>query len=373
VTTPGQATPMVAAGALHSLALKSNGTVWAWGNNGNGQLGNGTYTNSSTPVQVYGLTNVKRIAAGGRLSLAVKTDGTVWAWGYNLYGLGNGMTQSYYVFQVSSLTDIQEIIVGTADAGSTNSYSCYVIALKTDGTVWGWGYNADGELGDGTTVNKTTPVQVKNLTGVTAISTWCNHILTLKNDGTVWAWGANGSGQLGNGNTTTFSVPVQVYWITDVVSISAGTNFSIAKKSDGTVWVWGGNQNGDFGNGNTNGSLIPTQSYNLESYTSFTSGYWCSHGLTSSGSGWSWGYNYWGGLGDGTSYYNGTSGVYKNIPVQISGLSEITCFSAGLNFTLAVKSDGTVWGWGYNGSGQLGDGSVTSRYSPVQVSGLNLN
>ncbi|HEX3047616.1 MAG TPA: carbohydrate binding domain-containing protein, partial [Bacillota bacterium] len=342
--TPEPIIPMVAAGAVHSLALKCDGTVWAWGYNGNGQFGDGTYQSSSTPVQVYGLTNVKRIAAGGGLSLALKTDGTVWAWGYNPYGLGNGMTQSWYVFQVPGLTDIQDIVVGDVNVGMGPSltYNCCILALKKDGSVWSWGYNGEGELGDGTTVNKTTPVQVKNLTGVKAISTWQAHTLALKNDGTVWAWGYNGYGELGTGNTSNSSIPVQVKGITDVVSISAGFNFSIAKKSDGTVWAWGENYDGGFGNGNTTDSLFPTRSYNLESFTNFISGYGCSHGLTSNGAGWSWGYNAYGQLGDGT-WGN------KLVPVQISGLSGLSCIAAGLNFTLAVKNDGTVWAWGWNG------------------------
>jgi alpha-tubulin suppressor-like RCC1 family protein len=377
-TTPGAITPMVAAGAYHSLALKGDGTVWAWGYNGNGQFGDGTYQSRSTPVQVYGLTNVKRIAAGGRMSVAVKTDGTVWVWGYNPYGLGNGMTQSYFVFQVPGLTEIQEVMVGNTDPCSTGTNTnCFVVALKKDGTVWAWGYNVDGELGDGTTGNKTTPVQVNNLTDVTAISTWRNHTLVLKNDGTVWGWGANGDGQLGNGNTTSSATPVQTYWITDVSSISAGERFSIARKSDGTVWAWGYNGfdgvgYSTFGNGNSIGSKIPIRSYNLESFISFISGAACSHGLTSSGSGWSWGYNGgWNNEGIG-QIGDGTAG-WRLIPVQISGLSGITHMAAGVLFTLAVKEDGTVWAWGCNSSCQLGDGTATDRYSPVQVKNFNLN
>ena len=360
--TPEPITPMVAAGAFHSLALKSDGTVWAWGDNEDGQLGDGTYTSESTPVQVYGISNVKQIAAGGRLSVAVKTDGTVWAWGYNPCGLGNEMTTpSIYVFQVSGLTDIQEVVVGNPDAGSTTtgSMNCYVIALKNDGTVWSWGYNADGELGDGTTMNRTTPVQVKNLTGITSISTWYNHTLALKNDGTVWAWGNNQAGQLGTDNTTSSATPVQVFWITDVITISAGANFSIAVKSDGSVWAWGDNRNVTFGNGNITSSSIPTQSYNLEAenFASITSGYNCSYGLTSNGSGWSWGNNGNGQLGNGTI-------VNESAPVQISGLNGITSIAAGLNFALAIKNDGTIWTWGLNSNAQLGDGTTTNCLIP---------
>jgi hypothetical protein len=365
IVIPPITTPMVAAGADHSLALKSDGTVWGWGANENGQLGDGTSTSKGTPVQVVGLTNVKRIAAGGRMSLAVKTDGAVWVWGYNRCGLGAGVTQSYYPLQVPGLLDIEDIAVGNVDAGSTNSDTCYVIALKKDGTVWGWGYNANGNLGDGTMFEKATPVQVKNLTDITAISTWLNHTLALKNDGTVWGWGSNMAGQLGRGNTFSSTTPAPVSGLTDAVSISTGANFSIARKSDGSVWVWGYNS-GSFGNGSTAWSFIPIRTDNLGSFTSFSSGYLCSHGLTSDGSGWSWGYNGEGQLGDGTA-------VNRLVPAPISGLSGISRIASGYTFTLAVKSDGTVWAWGRNSNYQLGDGTTTTRYSPVQVIGLNLD
>src|SRR3989304_5520615 len=187
----------------HSLALKNDGTVWAWGLNVSGQLGNGTNTNSNVPVQVAGLTGITAIAGGGRAhSLALRNDGTVWAWGFNTSGqLGNGtLTNNNVPVPVSSLTAV------TALAGGGN----HSIALRNDGTVWAWGYNGYGQLGNGTFTNSNVPVPVTSFTGVSAISSGDLHSLALKNDGTVQAWGNNASGQLGNGTFTNSNVPVPV-------------------------------------------------------------------------------------------------------------------------------------------------------------------
>jgi alpha-tubulin suppressor-like RCC1 family protein len=247
----------VAAGASHSLAVKSDGTVWAWGTNGYGELGNGTVTPSATPVRVTGLTGVVAVACGDYHSLAVKSDGTVWAWGYNGVGeLGNGtFTGSATPVQVTGLTGV--VAVG---GGSWHS-----LALKSDGTVWAWGWNYDGELGNGAFAPNSiaTPAQVPGLTGVTAIAAGSWHSLALKSDGTVWAWGLNNTGQLGNGAFAPNSIatPAQVPGLTGVTAIAAGGSVyynsitresgpgghSLALKKDGTVWAWGCNNTGELG------------------------------------------------------------------------------------------------------------------------------
>ena len=195
----------IAAGGSHTLALKSDGTVWAWGDNGYGHLGDGTTTERYTPVQVSGLTGVIAISAGGYHSAALKSDGTVWAWGWNCEGqLGNGTTSDVNPFpvQVSGLTAVKAIAAGAN----------YSKALKSDGTVWAWGAGYYGQLGDGTTVSKYTPVQVSGLTGVAAIGSgeYQFHSIALKSDGTVWTWGYNYYGQLGDGTTINKTAPTQV-------------------------------------------------------------------------------------------------------------------------------------------------------------------
>jgi alpha-tubulin suppressor-like RCC1 family protein len=192
----------VAAGQYHSLAAKGDGTVWAWGYNGNGQVGDGSTTRRTTPVQVSGLSGVTAVAAGVSHSLALKGDGTVWAWGYNSNGqLGDGTaTQRTAPVQVSGLTDVIAIA-----AGDTHS-----LALKSDGTIWTWGSNTKGQLGDGTTTERRAPVQVAGFSGGATIAGGNGHTVAAKSDGSVWAWGSDVYGQLGNGTTALWNTPVQV-------------------------------------------------------------------------------------------------------------------------------------------------------------------
>ncbi len=186
----------LAAGNLHSLYLGSDGSLWAWGANGSGQLGDGTTTTRTTPKQI--LTGVANLAAGSSHTLALKTDGSLWAWGANGSGqLGDGTT--------TTRTTPKQILTGVANLAAGSSHT---LALKTDGSLWAWGANWYGQLGDGTTTSHTTPIPV--LTGVAAIATGGDHTLALKTDGSLWAWGANGSGQLGDGTTTTRTRPVQL-------------------------------------------------------------------------------------------------------------------------------------------------------------------
>jgi hypothetical protein len=220
---------LVTAGTSYSLALKGDGTVWAWGWNNVGQLGDGTTTNRSTPVQVSGLSGIVFIGAGSSHSFAIKNDGTVWAWGANSNGqLGDGTTTNRATpVQVAGLTGVAAL-----DGGQTHT-----VALKTDGTVWTWGANNLGQLGDGTTTQRTTPVQVTGLAGVSAVAAGDTYFsIALKSNGTIYSWGFNNYGQLGDGTTTNRLTPVPV-----VMSVgpSAPTALNYADKSATTVTlIW---------------------------------------------------------------------------------------------------------------------------------------
>ncbi|MBI4733792.1 MAG: RCC1 repeat-containing protein, partial [Rubrobacteridae bacterium] len=266
----------------------------AWGYNNCGQLGDGTTTNRTSPVQITELTDIVAISGGVEHTLALKTDCTVWAWGRNDQGqLGDGTTTNRMIpIQVPGLTGAIEISAGMSDS----------IALRLDGTVWAWGYNNCGQLGDGTTINKTSPVQVPGLTDVVNISAAGGmHTLALKSDGTVWAWGHNNYGQLGDGTTINKTSPVQVPGLTDVANVSGGILHSIVFKSDGTVWTWGCNIFGQIGDGTTIQRLSPVETgINLASIISTSAGLWYSSALKSDGTVWAWGHNYNGELGDGT-------------------------------------------------------------------------
>jgi len=389
----------IAAGATHTVALKSDGTVWTWGYNTYGQLGDGTTTHRHTPVQVVGpggsgfLTDVIAIAGGMDHTIALKSDGTVWTWGDNAAGqLGDGT-------HTGRTAPVQ--VVGPGGSGFLTDVIAiaggywHTIALKSDGTVWTWGYNIAGQLGDGTYTERHTPVQVVGpggsgfLTDIITIAGGSSHTIALKSDGTVWTWGWNGLGQLGDGTTSSYrTTPVQVVgpggigFLTDVVAIAGGGHHTIALKSDGTVWAWGDNYYGQLGDGNSGGvdslydpgidSNTPVQvlgpggSGFLTDVIAVATRNCHTVALKSDGTVWAWGPNGYGRLGDGTT-------TDRNTPVLVVGpggtgyLTDVIAIAAGGGHTVVLKSDGTVWTWGWNGLGQLGDGTTTDSPTPVRA------
>lgn len=344
---PGNGIRALAAGWTHSLFLKADGTAWACGDNRSGQFGDGTVLNRSIPVQV--MSGVKAISAGGGQgsglyshSLFLKTDGSVWASGFNDFGeLGDGTTTNRSS-SVQVMTGIQAI-----SAGATHS-----LFLKSNGSVWACGYNFYGQLGDGTTTNRSTPVQV--MTGVQAIAAGYNHNLFLKTDGSVWACGENSTGKLGDGTTTTRNTPVQV--MTGVQAISAGVDHSLFLKNDGSVWACGYNSYGQLGDGTTTNRKTPLQL--LSGVQAISAGDSHSLFLKIDGSLWACGWNNVGQLGDGTT-------TNRSTPVQ--AMTGIQAISAGKSYSLFLKSDGSVRACGLNYDGQLGDGTSTVASIPVQA------
>jgi alpha-tubulin suppressor-like RCC1 family protein len=339
------------------LGLYATWDAVAWGYNGYGQVGDGGTTNSKIAVGIVGLrTGVLMCRGGIYHSLAAMSDGTAWGWGYNGYGqLGDGTKKdSLTPVRVSNLTGVVAVAAG----------GYHSLAAKGDGTVWAWGYNKYGQLGDGTTTDRSLPVKTANLTGVVAVSSGFYHGVALKADGTVWAWGYNVYGQLGDGTTTDRTTPVQVSTLAGIVAVDAGAYHNLALKGDGTVWAWGRNNYGQLGTGDQNDRITPIQVAGLSGVAAIGAGSYHSLAAKSDGTAWAWGYNNYGQVGDGSDKNN------KLTPVQVSALGAVTGVGGGYYHSLAVKGDGTAWAWGYNGHGQLGDNSTTSRTTPVQVSGL---
>ncbi|MBI3417144.1 MAG: DUF5011 domain-containing protein [Verrucomicrobia bacterium] len=331
----------IAGGDSHSVALKADGTVWAWGEGFFGQLGNGSFSNSATPVQVGALSGVAAVASGSGClhSLALKVDGTAWAWGNGRYGqLGDG---NFYTggnsgvavpVQVSGLVNVRALAGGFQHS----------VALKADGTVWAWGDGILGQLGDGNfytggNSGVAVPVQVSGLTGAVAISGGFWHSVALKTDGTVWAWGDGQSGQLGDCNFRSHATPVQVSAISGAVAIAAGGRHSLALKSDGTVWAWGDGTSGQLGNGTSQGSCTPVQVSNLSGVVAIAGGAKHNLALKTDGTVWSWGDGYYGELGDGNFYRSGYRGTAT--PVLANSLAQpVRGIACGGSHSLALPA-----------------------------------
>jgi alpha-tubulin suppressor-like RCC1 family protein len=236
----------VAAGTDFSLALKSDGTVWAWGDNTYGQLGDGTSgTDRLTPVPVTGLSGVtvRAISAGVDHSMALGSDGVLRAWGNNSQGqLGNGTnTASSTPVQLGSATNVLAVSAG-------NQFTVILVRYGLSSTVWGWGDNSQGQLGNGTTSVSWTPVQASGLSYMSAVAAGSDHSLALKSDGTMWAWGNNSQGQLGINSTSPSYTPVQTRTPPVAVqAITAGYQDSFAATTAGTVWAWGDDTYGKLG------------------------------------------------------------------------------------------------------------------------------
>ena len=336
--------------------------LFTWGNNTYGQLGDNTRLHRSSPVQtIAGGTNWKQSSCGINHTAAIKTDGTLWLWGIGgLLGDNTGTSRS---------SPVQTIAFGT----NWSSVSCgtdHTAAIKTDGTLWLWGSNYAGELGDNTTTGRNSPVQT-----VTGGTNWkqvsCGYAMTaaIKTDGTLWCWGNNYEGGLGDNTTTNRSSPVQ--------TITGGNNWSsvfatygiAAIKTDGTLWLCGGNWSGQLGDGTTTYRSSPVQTITGgNNWKQVGSGGQDNFGaIKTDGTLWLWGYNYVGQLGDNTR-------TNRSSPIQtISGGNNWKQLAAGAGVHHgAIKTDGSLWLWGgvdgNNNYGVLGNNTTINKSSPVQTS-----
>ena len=286
-------------------AIKLDGTLWGWGANNNGQVGDNTGVSRSSPVQIGALTNWYQVSSGFCVA-AIKTDGTLWTWGLNFYGsLGinqGALSYNSSPVQVGALTTWAQV---SANFGSR------MAAIKTDGTLWAWGRNNNGQVGDGTTVHRSSPVQVGALTNWSYVSVSGYHTHATKTDGTFWSWGVAGQGRLGDNQALSArSSPIQIGSLTNWDKPACGNRHTIAQKTDGTLWGWGENT--------------------------------------------------YGRIGDGTT-------ANRSSPVQIGALTDWLQAVGGYQHSVGVKTDGTLWAWGRNSSGELGIGNTINLSSPAQT------
>ena len=331
--------------------------LWACGYNATyGSLGVGDLTNRSSPVQVGSTANWKQISLGIHPTIsAIKADGTLWFWGNGSGSqTGNGVASNYSApVQIGAVTTWKQVSVGSSTT----------LAVRTDGTLWAWGSQNQGQFGVGTTISNATAAQVGLLTNWSAVS--CGYAsFGIKTDGTLWSWGPNGSGQLGLNDIISRSSPVQVGALTNWQQVSTDLGNTIAGtaaiKTDGTLWTWGGNTTyGMLGQGDTVNRSSPVQVGLLTNWKQVKMGSNSMHAVKTDGTLWGCGYNLNGALGLGDA-------VNRSSPVQVGTLTNWKQVSA----STAVKTDGTLWAWGVNTYGMLGQGNTLSKSSPVQVGSL---
>lgn len=313
-----RAQPTFATGGGHFLVVKADGSLWAWGENNCGQVGDGTTSDRTSPVRVGGDRDWVAVAAGG---------------GHNV-GLLPTMI------------------------GSGHS-----LGLKVDGSLWAWGKNDCGQLGDGTTVNRPSPVRIGSGNDWAAVAAGYAHTLAIRSDGSLWAWGKNDHGQLGDGSTTDASVPVQIGSDSDWVAVSAGTAHSVGLKSDGSLWVWGGNSLGQRGDVANEDRPAPVRVGAADSWAAAKAGLGHTVVLRADGS--------LRAMGAWKREVLASGGYMIQSRLYVYGIGSAkdwTAIAAGDWHSLALKSDGSLWAWGDNSSGQLGDGTtVTPVIEPQRV------
>ena len=359
--------PMVVGGDGHTLARSDTGSVYAWGDNGSGQLGLGDNQARLEPAAVAGLSGVLSLAAGRAHSMALRGDGSVVAWGANNQGqLGIGTQTNQNAPQpVLGLSNV----VAIAAAGDQS------FAVRNDGTLWAWGDNDLGQLGDGSTADRSLPVQVGGLSGVVSVAPGATHTLAVDQFGNLWAWGDNSAGQHGDTTVAARSTPVQVAGISGVAGAAAGAGYSMVLNYNARVWSWGRNDKGQLGDGGTSNRATPppitttSSGGGMPSVLRIAAGSDHALALPFFGAPYAWGSNASGQLG------NNAIGGNRTAPGPVSGTpSSLRSIGAGTAHSLLRANSGSVYGWGANTGGQLGNGASGSSVAlPVPANNLSLN
>ena len=319
-----------------SFVMRPDGSLWGWGNNEFGQLGDGTRINRHSPVHI--IDNVVDFSSNGTRSLAVTADGGLWSWG-------------------TVPTRVMDDVIAVS-AGDEHT-----MIIKTDGSLWGWGNNSRGQLGVITSESHTRENPVHIMDDVIAVSAGSNHTLAITADGGLWAWGWSNRGQVQGDHTVRewgsnpdlmHPEPIQIRYWSAFIAISAGHSHSMAVSDDGRLWVWGSSSSGQIGDGRTSNRRFPVN-YIMDDVVAISAGRFHSAAITSDGALWTWGSNQNGQIGNGLP--NEDHGRATRVPVHV--MDDVSSVYAGYANTLVIKTDGSVWAWGSNRSGQIGDGTAT--------------
>ncbi|MDI9258545.1 T9SS type A sorting domain-containing protein [Flavobacterium sedimenticola] len=349
----------ISSGNYFNFGIKPNGTLWGWGSNmAAGQLGDGTQTDKWTPTQITATADWQKVVCGPYDTFAIKTNGTLWCTGDNSTGqLGIGSTVSYLNTFTQMGTDTNWTQVSASNG--------FTIALKTNGTLWGWGQNDSYQMGDGTCCsNRLSPGQIGTDTDWSLIQTsgTIRTGLALKSNGTLWGWGGNSTGLVGPSNVGSRQYPTQLRPETDWATISAGNGHALALKTNGTLWGWGA---GNYGQAGDPFPTIyfrdtPVQVGTNTNWVYIGTGHSTSYGIQSDGTLWGWGRNDTGQVGDGTT-------TNRTQPVQIGTDTDWVRVTGGWFHGMAQKANGAIYTWGSNDFGQLGNGGTTAVSLPTAI------
>jgi alpha-tubulin suppressor-like RCC1 family protein len=338
------------AGDWSCFAIKSDGILHGWGQKNYGP--NPGTNGTSTPLAINSDTDWSTVSAGGEFLVAKKNNGTIWKYNLNYFPYYHPSNIQQQPVQIGVDNDWDKVVLGTA----------HVLAIKTNGTLWSWGQNNYGQLGIGNLYDQSIPIQVGNDSNWEKIFAGTRHSLGLKSDGSLWAWGQGWYGQLGNWNEVNSSTPVYVGTTSDWLTATAGIDRSFGIKTNGTLWAWGLNNHGQLGTGNLNNSNTPIQIgtdtnwVDVVSYSNDSGLVGYTIALKSNGTIWGWGYS---------AFSIIPSGSYVYVPTQIGLANDWAKLDPGINHVIAMKTDGTLWVWGSDGTGTFGDGAANLTHTNI--------